>query len=79
MSQQHEANCCGSETVPATVANASCHSAEEAAGDSCCETPARRDYFFWVCLVVVGIAYPLGALNPHDHESVLGVFSAPSG
>ncbi len=44
-------------------------------GDSCCETPARKDYFFWVCLVVVGIAYPMGAFLPHQHDSAVSVFT----
>ena len=75
MSQHQDSNCCGSEAAPAAVATHSCHSEEQAGADSCCETPARRDYFFWVCLLVVGIAYPLGALSPHDHDSALGVFT----
>jgi uncharacterized membrane protein YraQ (UPF0718 family) len=52
----------------------SCHSEEES-GDSCCETPARKDYFLWACLLIVGIAYPLGALLRHDHQTALGIFT----
>ena len=64
-----ESSCCASRnTAP------SCHSTEEA-GDSCCETPARRDYFLWTCLSIVAIAYPVGALDPHDHETAVGVFT----
>ena len=33
-----------------------CHTAGAAAEDSCCDTPARRDYFFWTCLVIVAVA-----------------------
>jgi len=52
----------------------SCHDEAEAA-DSCCDKPAKRDYFFWTCLVIVGIAYPLGFFLQHEHDSVLGVFT----
>lgn len=52
----------------------SCHSSEEKM-DSCCETPVKRDYFFWICVVIVAIAYPIGALGSHTHDSVLGVFT----
>lgn len=73
-------HCC--ETEPDTsadkqcakAATPSCHSGEEA-GDGCCETPARRDYFLWTCILVVAIAYPVGAFGPHDHDSVLGIFT----
>ena len=46
-----------------------------ASEDSCCDTPARRDYFFWVCLLIVAVAYPAGAILQHDHVSVLGIFT----
>ncbi|WP_243391624.1 permease [Pseudohalioglobus lutimaris] len=52
----------------------SCHS-EPGNGDSCCETPARKDYFFWTCLILVSIAYPMGAFLPHQHDSALSVFT----
>ena len=52
-----------------------CHAPASSEADSCCETPARRDYFFWTCLVIVAIAYPLGALSPHQHDSALGIFT----
>ena len=57
------------------VEPASCHSEAGAAADSCCETPVRRDYFFWVSLLIVVVAYPVGALLQHDHASVIGVFT----
>ena len=62
-------DCCGDQEAAPP-----CHS-EASEGDSCCETPARRDYFFWTCLIIVAIAYPIGAFNPHDHATVLGVFT----
>lgn len=72
-SNHHSASpCCGHEQEPAETA--SCHPTQ-GSDDSCCETPANRDYFFWTCLVIVGIAYPLGALAPHDHDTVIGVFT----
>jgi uncharacterized membrane protein YraQ (UPF0718 family) len=51
-----------------------CHGGEPAQ-DSCCDTPPRRDYFFWVCLVIVAIAYPVGAASQHDHYSAIGIFA----
>ncbi len=65
----------GSCHVAAPAGAGSCHGESNAAQDSCCETPARRDYFFWSCLAIVAVAYPVGALLQHDHESVLGVFT----
>lgn len=60
---------------PGSAAPASsCHSNEETA-DSCCETPVKRDYFFWTCVVIVAIAYPIGAFGSHAHDSMLGVFT----
>ena len=54
----------------------SCHGDAPAAdADSCCETPARRDYFLWTCLLIVSVAYPVGALMQHQHDSIIGVFT----
>ena len=53
----------------------SCHATEPVAGDSCCDTPPRRDYLLWGSVLIVALAYPLGALLQHDHASVLGIFS----
>jgi uncharacterized membrane protein YraQ (UPF0718 family) len=53
----------------------SCHGDSPAAEDSCCETPAKRDYFLWVCVLVVTVAYLVGAFVPHDHESSIGIFT----
>ncbi|TDG13581.1 ATPase [Seongchinamella unica] len=69
--EHQEDGCCS--RAPAEAVAASCHA--EQGEDSCCETPANRDYFFWTCLVIVAIAYPLGVLLPHDHESAFGVFT----
>jgi len=55
-------------------ASSSCHDTG-VAQDSCCETPARRDYLFWVSLAIVAVAYPLGAFMQHQHDSMIGVFS----
>jgi uncharacterized membrane protein YraQ (UPF0718 family) len=52
-----------------------CHDTGTSAADSCCDTPPRRDYFFWVCLVIVAVAYPMGAVMQHQHDSVVGVFT----
>lgn len=58
------------------AAQPACHAdAPVDGGDGCCETPARRDYFFWICFLVVAIAYPLGAVMQHAHDSVIGVFT----
>jgi uncharacterized membrane protein YraQ (UPF0718 family) len=53
-----------------------CHGQEPADQDSCCETPARRDYLFWISLSIVALAYPFGALMPHDHLSMISVFTS---
>ncbi len=58
---------------PAENGAPGCHN--EGAADDCCETPAKRDYLFWVSLGIVVVAYPLGAFMPHAHESALGVFT----
>lgn len=61
-------------TDSATAVASSCHEST-GAEDSCCETPARRDYFFWTCLIIVAIAYAWGAFGDHDHDSVIGIFT----
>ncbi len=61
--------CCDGDAAPV----ASCH--DDSAADSCCETPARRDYFLWTCLVIVAIAYPMGAFLPHQHGSAVSTFT----
>ncbi|MFT4518318.1 MAG: uncharacterized membrane protein YraQ (UPF0718 family) [Halioglobus sp.] len=53
----------------------SCHSHEDRGTDSCSKTPASRDYMFWVSLLCIAVAYPIGAMQPHDHTTVLSVFT----
>jgi uncharacterized membrane protein YraQ (UPF0718 family) len=63
---------CASHAAPAP----SCHGEAPAQDtDSCCDTPAQRDYFLWTCLLIVGVAYPIGAVMQHDHDSIIGVFT----
>ena len=59
------------EGLPATG-----HGQEPVDEDSCCETPARRDYLFWISLSIVALAYPVGAFMQHDHVSMIGVFTS---
>jgi uncharacterized membrane protein YraQ (UPF0718 family) len=55
----------------------SCSAAPTEAVDSCCAEPARTDYFFWACVVVVALAYGFGAMQAgHQHERALGMFTA---
>lgn len=63
-------SCCGSASDKPDV-----NGPATEAVDPCCEAPARRDYFLWACLTIVTAAYVWGAFNPHDHSSVIGVFS----
>jgi uncharacterized protein len=57
------------------VAAHACHAEQSNDKDDCCDTPARRDYLFWGSLITVLVAYPVGALMRHDHNSVIGVFT----
>lgn len=66
-----QGSCCESQP---SVSQQSCHG-QAPKEDSCCDAPARRDYFFWLCLLIVAVAYPIGAYRPHDHSSVVGVFT----
>lgn len=66
------ASCCA---TPAS-ATPSCHGATPAAVDSCCETPVKRDYFLWGCVLIVAAAWLAGAMFQHDHESALGMFTS---
>ncbi|MGB1141927.1 MAG: permease, partial [Halioglobus sp.] len=58
----------------APAQSSGCHEGTPAE-DSCCETPAQRDYLFWGSLAIVAIAYPVGALMQHQHDSVIGMFT----
>ncbi len=60
--------------TPAATAP-SCHGEAPDAEDSCCETPVQRDYFLWISVFIVALAYPVGAYLQHDHESTLGIFT----
>jgi len=71
--QAKAAPACHGEVTAA--AGASCHGGAASADDSCCETPARADYLLWGSLLIVALAYPLGAYLQHDHESRLGIFT----
>ncbi|MBT4519904.1 MAG: hypothetical protein HOC23_07845, partial [Halieaceae bacterium] len=52
-----------------------CHGGQSEEADSCCAQPARRDYFFMVCVVLVTVTYVMGALQgEHQHDTVLQVF-----
>ncbi|MEM6582892.1 MAG: permease, partial [Pseudomonadota bacterium] len=64
-------NCCaGHSAQPASAAVA----AEE--HTSCCDTPAKRDYFLWFCSLIVAVSYVLGAfVMPHEHHSTVGMFT----
>lgn len=70
---KEKTSCCASQSQSES-STPSCHAAETDT-DSCCDTPVRRDYFFWTCLVIVAIAYFMGAFMQHDHESVISVFT----
>lgn len=62
-------SCCPSQDTAST-----CHEAT-AQDEGCCAQPARRDYFFWVCLSIVALAYGWAfALGGHAHDSALDVF-----
>jgi uncharacterized protein len=66
---------CEHEAVSAEAVSHACHGQKPTAQDDCCDTPPRRDYLFWGSLITVLVAYPVGALMQHDHDSVIGVFT----
>lgn len=57
------------------VAPPSCHEAASAAQGDCCDVPPRRDYFFWGSLLIVAVAYPIGATMHHTSDSAFAVFT----
>jgi uncharacterized membrane protein YraQ (UPF0718 family) len=67
-------SCCA-EPVPVASNNACCAEQPSTAGDDCCDVPQRRDYLFWGSLLVVALAYPIGATMHHESESVVGIFT----
>lgn len=64
----------GSKT--AAVPASACCAESTVAQDVCCDTPERRDYLFWGSILAVAIAYPMGAMMQHEHESMLGIFTS---
>jgi uncharacterized membrane protein YraQ (UPF0718 family) len=67
----------GHQEMPGTQSPASHSCAEEtSAEDSCCETPARRDWLFILSVAAIAVAYPYGALVGHAHDSALAVFAS---
>lgn len=72
-SKQHA---CGHEaTLSEQETTHACHGAAPAASDDCCDVPQRRDYLFWGSLLVVLVAYPIGATMHHATDSVIAVFT----
>jgi len=59
----------------AAAAAPACHAPAPAAQDGCCDTPPRRDYFFWACVAIVAVAYLVGALQQHAHGSPVAAFT----
>lgn len=57
------------------AAPASCHGETSAAQGDCCDVPQRRDYLFWGSLIVVAVAYPIGATLHHSSDSPLAIFT----
>jgi uncharacterized membrane protein YraQ (UPF0718 family) len=77
-------DCCPS---PSTASSTSCPQTSPgvddccaqpslAVADDCCDVPQRRDYLFWISLATVALAYPLGALMPHEHTTAISVFTS---
>lgn len=78
-SKSDDAHCCPGQSAPdGASANGAaapaCHASAESE-EGCCDVPAKRDYFFWVCFAIVAVAYPAGLLLPHQHDSPLHVFT----
>ena len=64
------------ESEPVPVGGAPAGSGAETV-DSCCAEPARTDYFFWGCVVLVAVAYAYGAMQAsHQHDNALAVFTS---
>jgi len=73
--EHHMDHCAHKAEQSKAVAPAACHGAAPAAQNDCCEVPQRRDYLFWVSLLVVVVAYPIGATLHHTSDSVIAVFT----
>ena len=61
---------------PVETGQGGCCAPTEPVPDSCCDTPAKRDWLFIVSLAIVLIAYPFGAMIGHVHDSALAVFAS---
>lgn len=55
--------------------NACCAGQSSVASDDCCDVPQRRDYLFWVSLLIVAVAYPIGATMHHESASAISIFT----
>jgi uncharacterized membrane protein YraQ (UPF0718 family) len=73
--QVAEENACCNVQPMAASENACCAEQSAAASDDCCDVPQRRDYLFWGSLLVVALAYPIGATMHHESDSVVGIFT----
>ncbi len=68
-------DCCNEDKTPKAVPSSCCAAEVDTEESGCCDKPAKRDYFFWACIVLVAISYVAGALQPeHVHDSALALF-----
>jgi len=76
--ESDEASCCNKPAQVESDGARCCSKPAQVESDeaSCCAEPASRDYFFWVCLVLVFVSYVIGAFQPeHAHDTALGLFA----
>lgn len=52
-----------------------CGASQVQVEDSCCEQPARRDWFLWGCVILAALSYAAALVYGHDHSSTLGLFT----
>ncbi len=73
----NEKESCSSTAQDATATAGCCAATAESEVDSCCETPAQRDWFLWSCLVLVTAAALIGAASSgqHLHDDPVAVFT----
>ena len=69
--------CCGTDSAdPDTSPTQSCCEADTDSDDSCCATPARRDWFLWACVALVAASLILGqVLTGQDHGNPAVAFA----
>lgn len=60
---------------PSTTVDDCCAPAVHAS-DDCCDVPQRRDYLFWISSAIVAMAYPVGAMLSHQHDSAISIFTS---